>query len=208
MTTLGFDITPEEAPARLAPLRPSGAAPRHAHRRRRPPQHRRARTTRVRRPWVWLANVVMAVAFALTAVVVVGSWVGHWRFETVLTGSMRPGIQPGDVEILVPEATSSVRVGQIVAFHPPHETFTVTHRVIAIHHDHGVWITTKGDANNVRDPWGAVHIIGSSVWVVHHVVPRLGYLSMWVKSPIPHLVLLVVVVLLICLGTLRMIWRR
>ena len=157
---------------------------------------------------VWLANIVMAVAIAITAVVVVGSWVGHWRFDTVLTGSMRPSIQPGDVEILVPQATSAIRVGQIVAFHPPHQTFTVTHRVIALSHHHGVWITTKGDANNVRDPWGAVHIIGSSVWVVHDVIPRLGYVSMWAKSPIPHLLLLVVVVLLICFGTLRLIWHR
>jgi signal peptidase I len=157
---------------------------------------------------VLLANIVMVVAIALTGVVVVGSWVGHWRFATVLTGSMRPDIQPGDVEILVPEATSGIRVGQIVAFHPPHSAVTVTHRVIAVQHHHGVWITTKGDANNVRDPWGPVHIIGSSVWVVHHVVPHLGYLSMWVKSPIPHLILLIVVVLLVCLGTLRKIWRR
>jgi signal peptidase I len=208
MTTLGFDIKPEEAPTRIAPLRTSGHAPWRTHGRRPPPRHRKRRTRRRVRPFVWLANIVMAVAIAATAVVVTGAWVGHWRFETVLTGSMRPGIQPGDVEILVPEPTSAIRVGQIVAFHPPKETFTVTHRVIALSNHHGVWITTKGDANNVRDPWGKVHIIGSSVWVVRHVVPHLGYVSMWVKSPIPHVLLLVVVVLLICLGTLRMIWRR
>ena len=208
MTTLGFDITPEAAPTRTAPLRPSSPTSRRNLAGDRPRDTGSPEAGRMRRPLVWLANIVMAVAITVTAVVVVGSWVGHWRFETVLTGSMRPGIQPGDVEVLVPQATSAIRVGQIVAFHPPHQTFTVTHRVIALSHHHGVWITTKGDANNVRDPWGAVHIIGSSVWVVHDVIPRLGYVSMWAKSPIPHVLLLAVVVLLICFGTLRMIWRR
>jgi signal peptidase I len=208
MTTLGFDSKPELASTRIAPLRQSNPAPHRNLHRRPAPKHRKGRARRNRHPMVWVANVVMAVAIAMTGVVVVGSWVGHWRFETVLTGSMRPGIQPGDVEVLVPEPTSAIRVGQIVAFHPPHAAFTVTHRVIAVNDHHGVWITTKGDANDVRDPWGDIHIIGSSVWVVHHVIPHLGYVSMWVKSPLPHVLLLVVVVLLICVGTLRMIWRR
>ena len=120
---------------------------------------------------------------------------------------MRPGIQPGDVEILRQTPTASLRVGQIVVYHPPHEAFAVSHRVIAIRHHHGTWITTKGDANNTNDPWGSVRLLGPSVWVVTAVVPHAGYLSVWVKSPFLHLLIVTVVVLLACLLAVERIWR-
>ena len=99
--------------------------------------------------------------------------------------------------------------GPDLAFHPPHQTFTVTHRVIALSHHHGVWITTKGDANNVRDPWGAsTHPARRCGWSTPAIPRSRRYVSMWAKSPIPHLLRWLVVVLLICFGTLRLIWRR
>jgi len=155
-----------------------------------------------------LANLVLIAVCTLTATAAVGNFAGWWRTDTVLSGSMRPGVQPGDVEVLRPEPTASLHVGQIVAFHPPHERFTVSHRVIAVHRRHGLWITTKGDANNVADPWGSVRVLSSSVWVVSGVVPHIGYLSVWVRTPMPHLLLALTIVLLVCALALEAIWRR
>jgi signal peptidase I len=165
------------------------------------------RNPRRGRRLIWLANIVLIVVCSLTGVAALGNAAGWWRTDTVLTGSMRPGIQPGDVEILRHEATGAIHVGQIVAFHPPHDQFTVSHRVIGIHHRHGLWITTKGDANNVPDPWGSVRVLGSSAWVVTGVVPHVGYLSVWVRTPLPHLLLVLTIVLLVCALALEAIWR-
>jgi signal peptidase len=157
------------------------------------------------------ANMALVTVFALTGLSATGNLAGWWRTDTVLTGSMRPGIQPGDVEILRPEPVSALRVGQIVAFHPPRDRFTVTHRVIAIQrasgHDAGLWITTKGDANDASDPWGSVRILGSSVWVVEGTIPRIGFLSVWMKAPLPHLLLTLTIVLLVCVISVELIWR-
>jgi signal peptidase len=144
----------------------------------------------------------------MTGLAVLGSVAGWWRIETVLSGSMQPAIHPGDLELLRPEATDDITVGQVVAFHPPHEQITVTHRVVDVQHDNeGVWITTKGDANNAADPWGRIRVGGSRVWVVRHVVPRAGSLNTFVKEPAIRLVLLTAVVLLGIGVALDAIWR-
>jgi signal peptidase len=166
-----------------------------------------SRSSRGRVP-LRLVNVLLAIACSCTAFVAVGNAAGWWRTDTVLTGSMRPGIQPGDVEILRSEPTSALAVGQIVAFQPPGDQFAVSHRVIAIGHHHGIWITTKGDANNVPDPWGSVRIKSGTVWVVRGVVPHIGYLSVWARTPWPHLLLVLTIVLLVCGLALEAIWRQ
>ena len=121
---------------------------------------------------------------------------------------MRPAIQPGDVEILRQIAPSELRVGQIISFHPPHASYIVSHRVTTINRHHGTWITTKGDANKVADPWGTVRIASRDVWVISTVVPSAGYLSVWVKTPVPHLLVIIAIVSLVWLLAIERIWRR
>ena len=87
----------------------------------------------------------------------------------------------------------------------------MTHRVVSIRRrtgtHAGLWITTRGDANNVDDPWGSVRVLGSTVWVVRAVVPGVGFLSVWLRNPVVHLVTLLTMVALVCFLALRMIWR-
>ena len=174
----------------------------------RPARIRRHRIGRRRRRSLRAANVLLVLVCLLTALGGIGNVVGWWRTETVLSGSMRPGIQPGDVEILRQVPSSELRVGQILAFHPPHENFLVSHRVTTIHHQHGMWVATKGDANNVADPWGSVRITSHDAWIVAAVVPHAGYLSVWVKTPIPHLLVIIANVSLVWLLAIERIWRR
>jgi len=151
-----------------------------------------------------LVIVVLAVGLGVS-----GSALGWWRAETVLSGSMRPGINPGDVEILVSEPVTALHLGQIVAFYPPHETFTVTHRVVALQRTStGTYITTKGDANDADDPWGRIRILGSHVWVVQAVIPKVGYVTVWARTPIVRLLIALFVVALACGMAIRRIWRR
>lgn len=174
----------------------------------RPNRIRRHRIGRRRRRSLRAANILLVIVCLFSALGGVGNVVGWWRTETVLSGSMRPGIQPGDVEILRQLPTSELRAGQILTFHPPHDTVIVSHRVTTIDRQHGTWVTTKGDANNVADPWGRFRIASHDVWIVSAVVPDAGYLSVWVKSPLPHLLVIVALVSLVWLLAIERIWRR
>ena len=198
MTTLEF----------LTTGRPQRSSDRTDERPRRDAPAAVARPHRVRNR---VASAVLLLVCVTAAVSLLGTVTGRWRVETVLTGSMRPGIQPGDVELLRPEPVSALRTGQVVAFHPPGDAFTVTHRVVAIRHGTGAhagtWITTRGDANNADDPWGSIRVLGPTVWVVRAVVPDLGYLNVWLRSPDVHLGVVVSVVLLASLLALQQVWR-
>lgn len=73
----------------------------------------------------------------------------------VMTDSMYPEIQSGDLMICHTENAEDVKVGDIIAFFDPagNGTTVVTHRVAEITEDDNgglAWIT-KGDANNTED---------------------------------------------------------
>ncbi|MDA8381239.1 MAG: signal peptidase I [Actinomycetota bacterium] len=154
------------------------------------PRHARRRSGLKR-----AATLCTAVIAFVAGVLFLGTMLGRWGAVTVLTGSMRPVIQPGDLVIETPEPVTAVRVGQILVFHPPDDHgIRVAHRVISVARDvHGTTIRTKGDANNVADPWHA-HLNGTTAWHVVTVVPKLGYLTMFSHTRLGHLVLVLVLV--------------
>lgn len=73
----------------------------------------------------------------------------------VLTDSMYPGIQSGDLIICHTEDPENVKVGDVISFFDPagNGSTVVTHRVTEITTDESgglAWVT-KGDANNTED---------------------------------------------------------
>src|SRR4051795_272573 len=67
----------------------------------------------------WLARVVMVVAVLAFAGLAVGPHVLGYRTLTMLTGSMAPGINPGDVTVETPLPASDITAGMIVSYHIP-----------------------------------------------------------------------------------------
>ncbi|TML42654.1 MAG: signal peptidase I [Actinobacteria bacterium] len=130
-----------------------------------------------------LTVAAVLAAAAVLALVAAGELLGTWHVEPILTGSMRPGIQPGDVVLISPEPVAAVRMGQIVAIHPPGTAAeTVVHRVVEVDRQSGsTAIRTKGDANNVGDAWTA-RLHGKSAFRVRAVIPRVGYLAVAAHS--------------------------
>jgi signal peptidase len=155
-----------------------------------------------------VSSIMLASVVLLILILVVGMALGAWRFTVIDTGSMRPTINPGDVAVLTSERPADLRVGQIVAFHPPHDPhLTVIHRVFALRHTReGVVIRTKGDANNATDSWDA-RIVGNTVWHEDLKVAKIGYLAAWSQQRPVRLGLLVVVVTLVVTMLLGSIWR-
>src|SRR3954452_10927771 len=97
----------------------------------------------------WLARVVMVVAILAFAGLAIGPHVFGYRTMTMLTGSMAPGISPGDVVVTAPVAVSEVTKGMAITYHIPVEDHhLITHRVVSVERgpDGTVTVQTKGDA--------------------------------------------------------------
>ena len=134
----------------------------------------------------WLARVFMVVAVLAFAGLAVGPHVLGYRTMTMLSGSMAPEINPGDVTVATPLAVDEIAVGMIVSYHiPVDDHHVVTHRVVSVDHGPGgqVTIQTKGDANNAADPWKAT-LQGDTAYQVHAVIPHLGRVIEAFRSPV------------------------
>ncbi len=138
---------------------------------------------RVARGAVSLVLVLSGVAFLFLAV---GPHVLGYRTATMLTGSMEPGIAPGDVVVTMPRPAQEVAVGDVISYRIPIEDQRVeTHRVVEVirGEDGSVAVKTQGDANDNVDPWVAT-IEGDTVWEVQAVVPVVGEVIRLLRTPI------------------------
>src|SRR3954447_24627548 len=128
-------------------------------------------------------GVVAALAFAVLAVV---PHVLGYRTMTMLTGSMSPQIDPGDVVISTPLDVEDVTEGMVISYHIPVDDHrVVTHRVTSVQHasDGTVTVQTKGDANTAVDPWQAT-LQGQTAYQVRAVIPQLGHVITALRAPV------------------------
>jgi signal peptidase len=116
---------------------------------------------------------MLVTAGAVVLAAGIGFRMADFHVQTVLTGSMRPTVSPGDLAITQGVPMSSLRVGDAIVFTPPTETQSVLHRIAS---RKGDVITTKGDANSVADPWH-VTLQGATGYRLVFVVPYLGWLT-------------------------------
>jgi signal peptidase len=99
------------------------------------------------------------------------------HIQTVLSGSMRPTVSPGDMAVTQAVSISSLRVGDAIVFFPPGQSVPVLHRITSLKATPaGLQITTRGDANRVDDPWH-VTLHGTTAYRLVGVVPFVGWLS-------------------------------
>ena len=119
-----------------------------------------------------LTSLMVAVGVVGVAVGIL-VFVANLHFQTVTSGSMRPTVSAGDVAVTQAVPVASLRVGDVIVFYPPADTTEpVMHRIVSL--GNGV-ITTRGDANNVDDPW-QVTLSGTTAYRMVAVVPFLGWL--------------------------------
>src|SRR3954466_1901584 len=134
----------------------------------------------------WFVRGLVVVAALAFAVLAVGPHVFGYRTMTMLTGSMSPQIDPGDVVITTPLDVQDVTEGMIISYHIPIDDHrVVTHRVVSVDHgaDGAVTVQTKGDANTAEDPWQAT-LQGDTAYQVRAVVPEIGHAIQWLREPV------------------------
>jgi len=74
-----------------------------------------------------------------------------YKFYVILTGSMSPNIEVGDLIITKETPIEEIKVNDVITFGNEGNSEVVTHRVKDIINDNGVQFATQGDANNTRD---------------------------------------------------------
>ena len=101
-------------------------------------------------PFVLLLAVLMLVPVALQSFAGVG-------FAQVLSGSMQPKLNVGDVAVTVQTRAADLEVGNIVSLVDTASNQKYMHRIIYVYRDAGaVLIHTKGDNNPVMDDARAI----------------------------------------------------
>lgn len=147
----------------------------------------------------YLVISLLAVILALNIINIVQSIVlgqemplifGYGR-AIVITGSMEPAILPGDMVII--HEQDGYEVGDIVVYKA---NSYITHRIVEETENGYI---TQGDANNAPDK----EILESQIiGRVVLVIPKVGYITEFVKSPFGMLILIAALFLMIELPVL------
>ncbi len=99
----------------------------------------------------------------------------------VVSGSMSPKINTGDLVIVKRVHPDQVQPGEVIQF--KHKDIIIIHRVIDILEDENGqrFFVTKGDANRRpdREPVFAEQVLGK----VKAVLPGAGWPTIWIRNP-------------------------
>jgi signal peptidase len=120
---------------------------------------------------------------------------------TVLSGSMSPLLQPGDVIVARETKPEDVKVGDVITYRVDKKTL-VTHRVVEILNKGGeIAFKTRGDANNVDDPEpvSPERLVGRLAFKF----PRAGYLGRFVRTFKGFVLLVMLPTVLLIAGEMR-----
>lgn len=101
----------------------------------------------------------------------------------VLTDSMYPEIESGDLIICHTAQPEEIQVDDVISFYDPmgNGTSVVTHRVLEVMEENGeISFRTKGDNNNTEDqvPVPAKNLIGT----YQKRIPKVGHVAMFMQT--------------------------
>ena len=112
-----------------------------------------------------------------------------FKSYVILSNSMQPTIDPGDVIFIKKSTVNDLEVGDVVTFQK--NDFIATHRIIEIQEDK---VITQGDNNNLADePLDKSNIMGEYIFRV----PKVGYIYSFVGSPIGMITLATIITIVI-----------
>ena len=123
-----------------------------------------------------------------------------YKVLTVLSGSMRPEFNPGDLLIAKDADTAKLNKGDIITF--TQEDKYVTHRITEINEQNGqMSFITKGDFNDSQDPTPIAADKVVAVYSTH--IPFLGMFLQELNGIYGFLLLVVLPVVILVVGELR-----
>jgi signal peptidase len=120
---------------------------------------------------------------------------GGLQLLAVTTGSMAPTIPVGAVVAIRPVPASDLQVGDAITFvNRSAPDVLITHRIVSLEQADGqTMLTTKGDANSSVDAQSGP--ASRAVGRVEFALPWLGYVMVWLGSPVAKAVVIALAVL-------------
>lgn len=129
---------------------------------------------------IWNAVTwVLVICVVLLAVALVGVRIIGFTPYAILSPSMTPTYQVGDLVYVRAEEPENIQTGDVISFVANEDLLIVTHRVHEVDPDNK-WFITKGDANDIEDATPVLYenVLGT----VGFSLPKLGYLSMYLST--------------------------
>ncbi|WP_238882492.1 signal peptidase I [Clostridium sp. YIM B02551] len=140
----------------------------------------------------YLSNTIIALLFILVIIAAYSNIqskgkpgnltsIGSYEWLSVLSGSMKPVFNPGDLIIDKKVDANNLKVGDIITYIYD-ENFLTSHRITEINKDTkgNLLFTTKGDSNNAKDDISITSnmIVGKYFFRI----PLLGFLLLNIKG--------------------------
>lgn len=153
-------------------------------------------------------GIIGVIFFVFIVVsIIIPTMNGSLHILTVLSGSMQPSIQPGDVVICTSIQPESIEINDIITFahHDTSNKQSITHRVIdIIYEDQTVSFQTKGDANEDAD----VQLVSEKqvIGIVVFTIPLLGYFVSFMQSQLGFILLIMIPACILIVGEMRNIY--
>jgi len=146
-----------------------------------------------------LSVLLLGLAVLLTPV----SQLIGWEIFSVQSGSMEPTINVGGIVVVHPVPADQLKVGDVITFVDQNRPDTfVTHRIVELSITDGqAMAKTKGDANNTADAWSVPTT--KTVGRVDLALPYLGFLMVWLSSPLAKVAILGIAVLGLAVPSVR-----
>ncbi len=149
-------------------------------------------------------GTIIVFTLLLLFCVIMPTMQGSMHLLTVLSGSMAPELNPGDVVVSTYTNPEEIQINDVITFAAADNPKNcITHRVINITNENGsIGFQTKGDAN--EDPDQRIVQPSELIGKVVLVIPYLGYLPHFAKSPLGFITLIIIPGVLIIVGE---VWK-
>lgn len=153
-----------------------------------------------------VAWAIVGAGIALAVLLAAPPLIGH-KTMVVLSGSMLPALDIGDIVIDQNISVMDVRIGDVITFGDPNnKKKTVTHRVKSMKVEgRNATFFTQGDANNSGETW-SIRTDGKIGRVVLRI-PKLGYVLGWAWSPMVRVGFIALPMLFFAGLEIAAIWR-
>jgi signal peptidase I len=155
------------------------------------------------------SGAALAFAFAAALLVLLPAVIG-WERYAIVSGSMTGTYDQGSLVLAEVVPVADLEVGDVITYTPPRGSGPeglVTHRIAAIDQTpDGPVFRTKGDANEVADPW-TFTLDSSTQARVRYGVPYAGHLLSALGRRDVRMAVIALPALLIALFSLGRLWR-
>ncbi len=150
-----------------------------------------------------LTTIILILLAALAVLLLVPRFMG-FRTLAVLSGSMEPNIPVGSIVYTKEIAPEELVAGDVLTY-KINGTTMVTHRIVEVDTANKQFIT-KGDANEVND--GSPVIYDQVVGKAAFSVPLIGYISIYIRTPLGIAAICAVVFVMLLLNLLPELFEK